>query len=63
MDLDYLWNAHQRTLATEARNIDFRRMYHELRRADRLQQALVSARRRGALDSLSSTPRDNPAAG
>ena len=52
MELDYLVTTHTKPLASEARDLEFRRVYHELRRADRLQRALISARRRGTLRSL-----------
>lgn len=62
MELEHL-NAHQTALAVDARRLELRRLYHDLRRMDRLEHALVSARRRGTLASLSSTSRDKRAAG
>ncbi|MEX0784885.1 MAG: hypothetical protein WD557_19800 [Dehalococcoidia bacterium] len=58
MELEHL-NAHQAALAVDARRLEHRRLYHDLRRLERLERALVGARNRGTLRSLAPASRRN----
>ncbi|MGH2609472.1 MAG: hypothetical protein ACRDHF_10325 [Tepidiformaceae bacterium] len=55
--------AHQTVLAVDARKLELRMLYHDLRRIERLERALVTARRRGTLGSLVPTSRSSRSGG